>query len=109
MSLNANNNERVRQQRVQEIFKKIYNGEISNLECPYCLSSPLRFSYTFVAPERYGIWISCTTCGKEAHLRLKGERPPGYHEQYVLKEFQERDEKVLESVDDWWENVSREG
>lgn len=102
MDLKADSDEKVRHQRVQETLLKIANGEIFNLECPYCSSRPLRFSYTFVEPDNYGVWLSCTTCNGEAHLRAKA-RPLGYNEKYVLKEFQERSEKAIESLEKWWE------
>lgn len=88
---------RIRQERVQNTLHKVYNGEISDLECPYCSSRPLRFSYTNWAPDEYGVWISCTFCGREAHLH-SGERPPGYDKRYILKEFQERDERAAKEA-----------
>lgn len=86
-------------ERIQNTLAQVYNGEISNLECPHCSSRPLRFSYTNWASNRYGVWISCTYCGKEAHI-ISDKRPPGYDEKYVLKEFQERDEMAAKEVDD---------
>jgi hypothetical protein len=104
------NRAKTRHQKLQQTFEKIYYGETSNLECPYCLSRPLRFSFTFIEPNKYGIWISCSICGKEAHLQLIG-RPPGYNESYVLKAFQERDEQathlIREERKKWRDVVSR--
>lgn len=105
MNLRTNNDERTGHERVQKTLIKIFNGEISDLECPYCSSRPLRFSYSFVEPDNYGVWLSCTFCRKEAHLRAK-ERPPGFDEQYVLKEFQERSERAIKSLNEWWGKVS---
>ena len=93
------NDDKAIQKRIQETFDKIYYGKVSVLECPYCSRDPLRFSYTFTQPDRYRIWLSCTFCGQEAHLILSG-RPPGY----VLTEFQKRDEEILRSLDEWWQN-----
>ena len=94
-------------QREQETFNRVYYGDTKNLGCPYCLKSPLRFSYTFVEPDNFGIWLSCTFCNKEAHLRLK-DRPPGYDEKYVLEEFQQRSEEAIRQLTKWWNTVSKD-
>ena len=93
------------QQNVQRTFDRIYYGETNDLHCPYCLSQPLRFSYTFVEPATYGIWISCTFCAGEAHLRLR-EKPPGFTKEAVIAEFQKRDENAVRQTEDWWKEVS---
>jgi hypothetical protein len=92
---------------VQLVFNKIYFGDVSEIKCPYCDVVPLRFSYTYVEPDQYGIWISCKNCGGEAHLNISG-RPPGFNKKFVIREFQERDEKAKEIVNNWWADVSND-
>lgn len=102
-----NDPNRIRAERVLITLDKVYRGEIADLECPYCSKRPLQFSYTNASPDAYGIWISCTFCGKAAHLKVTA-RPPGYDEQYVLKEFQKRDEQAAKATGEWWKWVSGE-
>ena len=85
---------RNRQKRLYRLIDAIAEGKTTEPECPTCGESSIKFSFTLVDENRYGLFILCENCKEFVHARLNS-RPPGFDEKFVLEEFQQREEEVV--------------
>jgi uncharacterized Zn finger protein (UPF0148 family) len=83
---------------VHQVMIALANGETIEPHCPWCGRPNLVFSFTQVK-SKYGLFIFCPTCQQHAHLRFLS-RPVGFDEKYVLKEYQEQEERVIHRVEE---------
>jgi hypothetical protein len=81
-------------EKVSLVIKAITEGETTQPICPYCDSPGLEFSFTYVPPEKYGLFIFCPVCQEWVHTRLLS-RPAGFDERYVLEKYQRLEEQVV--------------
>jgi hypothetical protein len=84
-------------EKVTLVITAIAEGQTIDPVCPYCDSPGLEFSFTYVPPEKYGLYISCPVCREWVHTRLLS-RPPGFDERYVLEKYQRLEERVVNLV-----------
>jgi hypothetical protein len=106
MDINKND-EKMIFEKVQEVMIGLAEGTIFNPSCPYCGARGLIFSFTFIPPNKYGLFIFCRSCENHSHMRFC-RRPPGFNAQLILPEFQELEEKVENSVKHLLNNNNQE-
>jgi hypothetical protein len=81
-------------EKVLSVITAITEGETTEPLCPYCNSPGLEFSFTYVPPKKYGLYIFCPVCQEWVHTRLLS-RPPGFDERYVLEKYQRLEERAV--------------
>jgi hypothetical protein len=80
--------------KVRLLIAAISEGETTEPDCPYCDSPGLEFSFTYVPPSKYGLFIFCPICREWAHTRFLS-RPPGFSEKHVLEKYQLLEERAV--------------
>lgn len=83
----------------------ITHGDLSDpslLECPYCQTEQLIFSFALRKSSLnpgYGLYLYCRNCNETQHFHLTAEKPKNFREELIMPYFQNLQDQVIQEVE----------